>query len=539
MNTTTLSFDDMDQFDEGMLPHKQVPIDELMTAIKATPDNDEGHLQLSTNYSMLIKSIIVVAGQAYHYDKKGWRMVDNTMLLALLTQTLPGATSAWLADIGVFGGNCPPKLLKELEKRVVRAGNISNVKGLKDRIMGDSELQRQLSQMDANHDMLGLANGDVVNLKSGEVIKRIAAKNHLVTRACLVDKLGDANQAMQFKQFIVDITANADGTPDPEMANYILLIMAYAIIGRRSEQLWFLFHGSGSNGKSLLLWVLSELMGSYATSVNPELLGQHPKNPEAPTPALIALRDHRLSIVGEVPKGIAVDESIIKAVTGEDKIRARGLHQSGEAVAAKSLLIWGGNYMPTVKGNDHGFWRRVVVVPFRRTFESDSGAKDRLVAAFKSEMPHILALLVAHAHLWYGGATLKVQPSSVVSATTTYRKNGDSWGQFMDEMVTTIPNSSEGVTVSELCHAYKGWLEGQSAGYESRVISCNKTFPQMLEERGIKTVKRANGKIVVGVFLTASLKDSGTTIPPFLLEQQRNDLLAKLAELEQQLAKAP
>lgn len=56
------------------------------------------------------------------------------------------------------------------------------------------------------------------------------------------------------------------------MADYIQRVIGYSLTGDVSEQVVFLLHGSGANGKSTLLEVVLGVMGDYASPAPPELL---------------------------------------------------------------------------------------------------------------------------------------------------------------------------------------------------------------------------------------------------------------------------
>lgn len=67
----------------------------------------------------------------------------------------------------------------------------------------------------------------------------------------------------------------------------------------------------------------------------------------------------------ETRAGQRFDDAKIKAITGGDSISGRWLYSNASVTFTPvfKLLVVGNNY-PTVTDDSHGFWRRVVLIPF-------------------------------------------------------------------------------------------------------------------------------------------------------------------------------
>jgi hypothetical protein len=75
-----------------------------------------------------------------------------------------------------------------------------------------------------------------------------------------------ASPAPRFERFLVEIL------PDSTVRAFVQRAIGYAATGVVRERVVFMFCGGGRNGKSLLLRLISEALGDYATTTSPTLL---------------------------------------------------------------------------------------------------------------------------------------------------------------------------------------------------------------------------------------------------------------------------
>jgi putative DNA primase/helicase len=102
-------------------------------------------------------------------------------------------------------------------------------------------------------------------------------------------------------------------------------VFGYALTGSVREHALFFLHGTGGNGKSVLLNTVSAIFGDYAVVAPMETLiatkgEQHPTN-------LAGLRGARLVTASETERGRNWAERKIKVLTGGDPIAARFMRQ--------------------------------------------------------------------------------------------------------------------------------------------------------------------------------------------------------------------
>lgn len=279
----------------------------------------------------------------------------------------------------------------------------------------DRRIVVTVEDLDSNPELLATPSG-VVDLRTGKI--RDAEPTDLQTK--ITDVPVDFGKAKRFEKFLVEVF------PDPEVLEHVRRYLGYSITGYSREQKIHLWYGSGANGKSLALRILLHVLGSYAQTAAHELLIE--KSHATHTTDRARLRGSRLVTTVETGEGRRWDMSTVKQLTGEDKITARFLYVDNIEFSATWSIVVATNHKPRILGHDRADWRRVLVVPFERTF--DPGDPD-LFSKLVEEGPQILGWLCKGARDYLRDG-LKV-PQRILDEVDRYRKEQDVVGEFLEE----------------------------------------------------------------------------------------------------------
>jgi putative DNA primase/helicase len=253
----------------------------------------------------------------------------------------------------------------------------------------------------------------------------------------------------------------------------------YSLTGAMTEDCFFLNYGQGRNGKSTMLEAVQHVMGEYAAMAAPETFMAKNRDGGIPND-LAALHGARFVIAIETGEGKRMAESVIKQITGGDRITARYLF-SEYFTYQPSFKLWiGTNHPPTIRSNNVGIWSRVRMIPWNARLDLlpiyDNTFRERLPY---EEATGILAWLVRGCLLWQSEGL--GTPPEIEQATSDYRIDQDVLAGFISECC-----ASEGlIKTSVLYKAYVGWC--QRTG---EVPIRNVTFKQRMLERGIRQVIR-------------------------------------------------
>jgi phage/plasmid-associated DNA primase len=154
---------------------------------------------------------------------------------------------------------------------------------------------------------------------------------------------------------------------------------------------------------------------------------------------------------------------------------------------------------PSVADQSHGFWRRVRLIPFLRTFEGSS-VDLTIEAKLRAELPGILAWAVQGAIAWQQRGL--DPPAQVQQATQDYRNESDPLAQFLDECCVVGEQFHVGAT--ELFKAYESW--GVQQGFKDRERLTATKFGTQVKARFERRHTNA-GKRYVGLGLRSERGD--------------------------------
>ena len=105
--------------------------------------------------------------------------------------------------------------------------------------------------------------------------------------------------------------------PIPDVRRTMWEHLASSLIGVNYEQTMFIYTGSGRNGKSLLVKLMTLCLGEYKASVPISYVTQKRKAIGGPTSEIACLQGVRYAVMQEPSKGDTFNEGIIKEITGE------------------------------------------------------------------------------------------------------------------------------------------------------------------------------------------------------------------------------
>ena len=239
---------------------------------------------------------------------------------------------------------------------------------------------------------------------------------------------------------------------DLEQITFLQRAIGHALSGDTREQLLFILHGDGANGKSTFLNILSRLFGEYGATTPAETLLV--KKGEGPRNDLARLKGIRFVAAIETEQDKRLAEALVKQVTGGDRIAARFLYKEIFEYDPEFKIFLAANHVPIIRGGDHAIWRRLRLLPFKVVFQEkdqDKALKSKLAA----ELPGILRWAVVGCLAWQQeGIGL---PPAVEEATAEYRAEMDTFTKFLKEC---CEQDQKGETSAKsLYEAYARWCD--------------------------------------------------------------------------------
>jgi putative DNA primase/helicase len=301
------------------------------------------------------------------------------------------------------------------------------------------------STFDAVPTVLNVLNG-VVDLSTGESRPHHPEDRMTLQAAASYDEHATAPEWDRFLRRV---------QPDPEMRGYLQRVFGYCATGLTTEQVFFLLHGTGANGKGVCENVISHVLGSYAQTVPVETLMASSVDGRIPND-IARMAGRRFLVASETKAGKMLDEQRIKQLTGGDTIAARYMRAEYFEFQPVGKIHLTTNHLPRMS-DDSATWRRIhliswpVVIP---EDERDGFLQQRLI---EQESAGILNWIIQGAIAWYRDGLNP--PQAVFDAREAYQADEDEVAQFIADCLDEVPPAPHalGRDVRSIYAAYVTW----------------------------------------------------------------------------------
>jgi putative DNA primase/helicase len=263
---------------------------------------------------------------------------------------------------------------------------------------------------------------------------------------------------------------------------FLQRLLGSALVGMVRDHILPIFFGSGSNGKSVLINAILHTLGRmYGMQAVPDMLMD--TNGEKHPTERADLFGMRFVAAIETEAYRKLKESMVKSLTGGDRIRARHLYKDFFEFDPSHLIVLCTNHRPKVYGDDYGIWRRLRLIPFDQTFTGDN-CDPLLTEKLQDERSGILAWMVKGCLDWQAQGLN--EPQTVLQATDGYRNESDVIGQFLND-ACYVGSDQFKVKFADLFEAFEAWCHdaGENVPSKHRIGKIlNERFDQVPNVRG-------------------------------------------------------
>jgi len=261
--------------------------------------------------------------------------------------------------------------------------------------------------------------------------------------------------------------------PVQALNRYMWDHLSSVLIGENINQVFNIYRGSGSNGKSMLADLMAFTLGEYCMTTVPITLVTEKRVGQGQTSSeVMQLKGVRYAVMQEPTKdSCKLNEGMMKNLTGDSTLQARELYCKSETFQIQFHLVVCTNTLFEINSNDDGTWRRICIVDFMSKFVDPEAQKtqddtpyqfpkDKNLKEKLPKMARVFAsMLVKRAFETQG----KVEICDIVrSSSDKYRQGQDHIAAFIAEMV----GRKEGKKIAkrELTEQFKIWFQDQQGG---------------------------------------------------------------------------
>lgn len=414
-------------------------------------------------------------GEYRHVTDVGWHRWDGSRYVADKDKSIVQTAIDALQPAKVYELGPAGKKWIEASQNRDRLNNAIAISAT------DQEILISAIELDAEANNLCTPDG-IVNLLTGEV--RPAVKGvDLNTRQTSVTPRTMATPLWD--------TFLKETIEDPDRIMYVQELFGAALFGDSRFHVLPVFVGTGANGKSTIIDVISGILNDYAATMPENFLldttgSAHPAD-------IARLRGVRLAVASETRPDGKFNESRVKMLTGGDTLSARFMGQNFFDFKPTHTLFMAVNHLPEVKSGGDGFWRRLRKIDFRKTIAVEKRKEGLAGKLVTEEGSGILQWMID------GAVRVSTQgfnePESVKMATQSYRHEEDHIAKFLDEK--TLLADAAVVTKVSLYNAYRDWC----AENGEKPITQNSLGREVKGRLGVQESETAGYRMFIGVEL--------------------------------------
>ncbi|NEW09739.1 hypothetical protein GK047_27845 [Paenibacillus sp. SYP-B3998] len=307
-----------------------------------------------------------------------------------------------------------------------------------------ARLAKHVAEFDANKVHLNLTDG-MFNTETFELEEHNPDFHSSIQTPI---EYGPDAQCPRFLRFLNEIFQG-----DLQVIKVVQEIMGYCCTAETRAHKMFIFVGIGSNGKSVLLEIIEHLCGKQNVShVAMNELSQPFSRAELVGKLLNVSSENEFS-----EKGLNTQQ--IKSITAGDMIRVENKHEKGFSYRPVCKLLFGMNALPTTLDKSHGFFRRLVIVPFQRVFKGAEVDK-MLVEKLLEELPGIFNFAMEGLRRLRERNFDFTESKAISQAISSYKSEQNPVIPFVSDFVVQ-GTESERVGKNELFDRFQTWCRQQ------------------------------------------------------------------------------
>ena len=355
------------------------------------------------------------------------------------------------------------KIIGEAKVRLKKTNDKNNIMREAAEIFYDGDF---IKNMDTNKYLLCFNNG-VVDFKNK--IFREGYPEDYITMTTKINYIPYDETNAEFKNTAAEVESFMNKLfPIQDLNRYMWDHLASCLIGSNKNQTFNVYHGSGSNGKSILADLMSVTLGEYKGTVPITLVTEKRGLIGGTSDEVLKLKGKRYAVMQEPSKGVKLNEGIMKELTGGDPIQARGLYSESEIFEPQFNLVVCTNNLFDIDSNDDGTWRRIRKCNFLSKFVDSNSElhtddtpyvypKDKdLKEKLPKLAPVFASMLVKRAFETDG---IVQDCKTVNDASDKYRNCQDHISAFINEKIIKTSIQKDKVKKNEIYTEFKNWFQ--------------------------------------------------------------------------------
>jgi len=265
-------------------------------------------------------------------------------------------------------------------------------------------------------------------------------------------------------------------------------LVGYLIQPRRDIPLILVCLGGGCNGKSMLVQTIRHLLGSGLVSA------QRIENLDKQRFASASLLGKLLLVDDDVRAGIRLPDGELKKISEAKPITAEHKYGPTFEFVVRSVPVLLCNNTASLADVSYGMSRRLMVLPFDRTFRDDAD-HTRFPTIWETEMAGVLNRSIDGLRRLLGRRQFEL-PIAVRRANDEWLKEANPLTSFVDECCSRKDPLGK-CLLKDFYRSYRHWA--QERGYTK--TQQYQTVKRNLENLGFPNKRSNEGVVILGLTL--------------------------------------
>lgn len=303
----------------------------------------------------------------YYYNGNYW--VETNGVLQVILAVLVGAGQRFYSDVDKKNADSAETVSEYFNY----LGSIATLQRFESALKTHVDVCKKDMEWDSPDNEATLTLKDCVMDFSGRDIVFRQGRRDEYRRLFIDLKEEDFNDKAlpeKFREFLKDVFPNDETR---KMATYVLATMLSGTGRFRKFHIW---NGSGNNGKSSLMEIMTDVIGRERTATyRPESLLMTEKW-SALTPEVAELRGSLVAFSSETNESKKICEGAVKRLTGDETIQANPKYQKPIYFKTTWQLVLSTNYLPKFQSHDNAFVNRLLILPFHTCFYDTEEKKE-------------------------------------------------------------------------------------------------------------------------------------------------------------------
>lgn len=369
-------------------------------------------------------------------------------------------------------------------------------------------------KLDSNPNLLGCENG-VYDIEQQKF--RIGHPDDFISLNTKINYIKFSEKMpylKNIKEFLEQIL------PNNIVKDYIITAISTCISGEKREEKLYIFTGSGSNGKSVLMELLSNALGDYYMSCPITIITRKRGSSNETSPEKVRMKGKRCGVFQETDDGEKLNVGVMKEFTGGDKVLVRDLFKgANEMIEFKPQMQYflTANQLPDVPSNDDGTWRRLRVIEFASKFIDNPTKPNefKINTNLKQDIQNWAATFLSYLiHIYetkYKNVNYLKEPDEVMASTNQYKMENDFYTEYSRDRFTFTNNLKNTISRESLYADFKAWFK---TNYEGKPMPKKPEFEKNIN----KIIGEPGRKGYQKIMFNAIIESDNESNPPNVLD---------------------